>query len=109
MTVHRMPSIQRSRVCLVDALDPSAQIGIRSAHKQVDVVRHEAKRQDTPAAFEHLAREEAQVSVAILLVIEQETAGWRSRSHVVETAGEFDAWMSWHAVTRPAGSALAPD
>jgi hypothetical protein len=103
-----MAPVDVSGEAFVNPLDASAQVGVRRVHEEMDVVRHETEREDSPVPFPDLPRDKLQIAPTVTVVVEQDAARGAVRSHVVNAPGEFDAQLSWHVVTSPATVWIRP-
>lgn len=100
--------VERLRVVTVAALHPPPEVRLRRLDEQVDVVVHEAVREQQPSTLVDLAHQQPEVQPAIVVADEQWLAVVPARIHVVHCTGLFFTWPPRHTSKRPRGTKLAP-
>jgi hypothetical protein len=96
VAVLAVPPVEIDGEALVHRLHARAQVRLRRPDEQVHVIRHLAVRQDLPPAPLDLVGQEPQIPDTVLVVDEQNAPVGRLRRHVVDPAGDFDSWETWH-------------
>jgi hypothetical protein len=101
-------AVERLRKRLVNSLEAVRQVRARSPDEEVNMVRHEAERENAPVAAPDLLCDESQVALPIGVVVEQDQAVRALRGYVMDGSGELEARLAWHISSRPTSSDFAP-
>jgi hypothetical protein len=67
---HPVAVVECASVVLVNGLEAGTQVGRRCAEENVDVVRHQAERQNAPPPLSDFACDEPQIASAVMVVVE---------------------------------------
>jgi hypothetical protein len=89
--------VERLRVDAVDALHARAEVGLHRLDEQVDVVGHEAVREEVPALTRDRAAEQEQVRLPVDVVEEDRLLAVAAGEDMVDRPGFLLARLAWHA------------
>src|SRR4029077_10058557 len=100
--------VESLRVEGMQTLHPASEVRLMRPDEQVNVVPHEAVRKAVPHPFANDVPDQVEIAMAILVVFEDRPSIDTPGVNVMNSAGFFIAWLSWHDNERPRKQKLAP-